>query len=295
MNHDFNEEISENLSEQTHEVSELENNLETLSISPLLGYGAYKISQMPEVREFVQDKIESLKDYVKEHTEGIGDFVERATIGIKDFCCGVYEDVKDFFSNTKHSEICDIHFPECARLSEGITEGRDFGLEQCSEAASEIFNPGVIANWGSLSEGERRGIALAYADEVAKAFDLENYNGVIIEKMEDGILGSNNGDGYIHITSDLIHWSTTPFEIMNTITHELRHQYQSECIRGYHDVSDEVRNEWAVATDIYNYDNPTCYDPWGYKYNPLEIDSNYAGDTVVRNVTSQMFNDFANA
>ena len=295
MSIDFHDEVQENLPEQSLKEHVMESNPETLSMSPLLGYGAYKISQMPEVREYVQDKIESLKDYVKEHTDGIGDFIERTTNSIKDFCCGVYEDAKDYFSNTKHSEVRDIHFPESARLSEGITEGRDFGLKQCSETALEIFNPGVIANWGAFTEGERRGIALAYADEVAKAFELENYKGVIIEKMEPGILGSNNGDGYIHITSDLIHWSSTPFEIMNTITHELRHQYQSECIGGYHDVSEEVRNEWAVATEIYNYNNPTCYDPWGYRYNPLEIDSNYAGNTVVRNVTSQMFNDLANA
>ena len=109
--------------------------------------------------------------------------------------------------------------------------------------------------------------------------------------MEPGVLGSNNGDGTIHISELLIGEYTTPFQILDTITHELRHQYQSECVNGYHDVSDEVRNEWAMATAIYNYDQPTCFDPWGYSYNPLEIDSNYAGNTVVRNVTSQMFKD----
>lgn len=54
---------------------------------------------------------------------------------------------------------------------------------------------------------------------------------------------------------------------------------------------DEVRNEWAVASAIYNYDQPSCYDPWGYTYNLLEIDSRYAGETVVRNVTNQLIND----
>ena len=103
-----------------------------------------------------------------------------------------------------------------------------------------------------------------------------------IEEMEPGVLGSNNGDGTIHISELLIGEYTTPFQILDTITHELRHQYQSECVNGYHDVSDEVRNEWAMATAIYNYDQPTCFD------------SNYAGNTVVRNVTSQMFNDAIN-
>lgn len=33
----------------------------------------------------------------------------------------------------------------------------------------------------------------------------------------------------------------SPLEIVNTITHELRHQYQNECINGYHNVPDEVK------------------------------------------------------
>ena len=158
----------------------------------------------------------------------------------------------------------------------------------------EIFNPGVIDAWGSMTERERKAIALEYAERVAQAFELVNYEGVYIEKLEPGTLGYNNGDGTIHLTNDLLSSDTTPFLIMDTITHELRHQYQNECIRGYHDVPDEVRNEWAVATAIYNYDQPSCYDPWGYIYNPLEIDSNYAGNTVVRNVSSQMFNNVLN-
>ena len=59
------------------------------------------------------------------------------------------------------------------------------------------------------------------------------------------------------------------------------------------DIPDDVRTEWAVASSIYNYNYPSCYDPWGYKYNPLEIDSRYAGESVVRNVSNQMFNELS--
>ena len=222
--------------EMNNEVQETD--VRFASLSPAVGYGIYRVSQMPEVREAVSDKVESCK--------------------------------------------------------EGIQETREFGLDACSEAAMEIFNPGVIDAWGSMTERERKAIALEYAERVAQAFELVNYEGVYIEKLEPGTLGYNNGDGTIHLTNDLLSSDTTPFLIMDTITHELRHQYQNECIRGYHDVPDEVRNEWAVATAIYNYNQPSCYDPWGYIYNPLEIDSNYAGNTVVRNVSSQMFNNVLN-
>lgn len=300
-----------------YEHEELQHN----SFSPLLGYGLYRISEMPDVKnavsekiseckesftesyemakEWISEKYENLKDSVSEKVddarEVVSEFGNKLIDGIKDFCCGVYENITEFFGAKERPNPNAYQFPESAKLSEGITEGREFGLDKCTEAALEIFNPGVISEWGNMTDEERRAIALTYADEVAKAFELEYYKGVYIEELDYGVLGYNNGDGSIHLSNELISAYSTPFQIMDTITHELRHQYQSECIRGYHDVTDEVRNEWAVATAIYNYDQPSCYDPWGYSYNPLEIDSNYAGNTVVRNVSSQMFNDIVNA
>lgn len=257
-------------------------------------YGIQRISDIPAVNEKIQDCKEGFNNALENAKDSIAEFGTKVSDGIKDYCCGVYENIKDFFTHNEKEAASDTRFPEAAKLNEGITEGREFGLDKCSEAALEIFNPGVIAEWGNMSLEERKDIACMYADQVAQAFELENYRGVYIEAMETGVLGSNNGDGTIHISEDLLGDYTTPFQIMDTITHELRHQYQSECINGYHDVSHEVRNEWAMATAIYNYDQPTCFDPWGYSYNPLEIDSNYAGNTVVRNVTSQMFNDAIN-
>lgn len=248
-----------------------------------------------ETYENVSDKIEELKNDFEENVEDVKEFGEKVIDGVKDFTCEVYDDVKEFFNPSKElPNPTAEQFPEAAKLNEGVTEGREFGLDKCSEAAAEIFNPGVINEWGNLTDADRKAIALEYAGKVAEAFELENYQGTVIEEMPYGVLGSNCGDGVIHISEELINAESTPFTIMDTITHELRHQYQSECIEGYHDVSDEVRNEWAVATAIYNYDEPSCYDPWGYSYNPLEIDSNYAGNTVVRNVSSEMFNDVVN-
>ena len=259
-----------------------------------IAYGIQRISDIPAVSEKIQDCKEGFNNAMENAKDSVVEIGTKVSEGIKDYCCGVYENIKDFFTHDEKKAYSDIQFPEATKLNEGITEGREFGLDKCSEAALEIFNPRVIEEWGNMSLEERKEIACKYADEVAKAFELEIYKGVYIEEMDPGILGSNNGDGSIHISDVLIGNFTTPFQIIDTITHELRHQYQSECINGYHDVSDEVRNEWSIATAIYNYDQPTCFDPWGYSYNPLEIDSNYAGNTVVRNVTSQMFNDAIN-
>ena len=294
------EELNNNIESTNQDVSQeiIDNTKEMRAMTGgqagAIAYGIQRISDIPAVNEKIQDCKEGFNSAMENAKDSIVEFGAKVTEGIKDYCCGVYEDIKDFFTHDEKKSLSEIQFPEAAKLNEGITEGREFGLDQCSEAALEIFNPGVIAEWGNMSLEERKDIACMYADKVAEAFELVNYKGVYIEEMEPGVLGSNNGDGTIHISELLIGEYTTPFQILDTITHELRHQYQSECVNGYHDVSDEVRNEWAMATAIYNYDQPTCFDPWGYSYNPLEIDSNYAGNTVVRNVTSQMFNDAIN-
>lgn len=239
----------------------------------VMAYGLHKLSEMPTVRETIENCKASFK-------ETISNLVDKC----KDFFSGIFENVKDFFAgNDKDAKAIE-------KYGDHFVEQRDFGLDKCSEAAKEIFNPGVIENWSNLSLDQRKEIAGAYAKEVANAFELENYTGVYFDDLDNGILGYNNGDGSIHLSNSLIAAWTSPLEIMNTITHELRHQYQSEAIKGYHNVTDDVRQEWTVAQQIYNYDEPYCYDPWGYTYNPLEIDARYAGETVVRNVTHEMFN-----
>ena len=294
------EELNNNIESTNQDVSQevIDNTKEMRAMTGgqagAIAYGIQRISDIPAVNDKIQDCKEGFNNAMENAKDSIVEFGTKVSEGIKDYCCGVYEDIKDFFTHDEKKSLSDIQFPEAAKLNEGITEGREFGLDKCSEAALEIFNPGVIEEWGNMSLEERKDIACMYADKVAEAFELVDYKGVYIEELEPGLLGSNNGDGTIHISEQLIGEYTTPFQILDTITHELRHQYQSECVNGYHDVSDEVRNEWTMATAIYNYDQPTCYDPWGYSYNPLEIDSNYAGNTVVRNITSQMFNDVIN-
>lgn len=230
-----------------------------------LAYGLRTLSEQPIVKEWVDG------------------FKSSVTEKVEDFFKGIYENVVGFFTTEADKQCIED-------LGEGFVETRDFGLDKCSEAAKEIFNPGIIENWSNLSQNQRCEIAGTYAAEVAKAFDLVNYSGVFFEDLDPGTLGYNNGDGSIHLSNELVKAWTSPLEIMNTITHELRHQYQSEAVLGYHNISDDVRLEWSTAQQIYNYDQPYCYDPWGYTYNPLEIDARFAGETVVRNVTHDMIN-----
>lgn len=175
-------------------------------------------------------------------------------------------------------------------LGTHFIEERDFGMERCSEAAKGLFTLGVIMGWVTLTEQQRGVISEVYAEEVSKAFELVSYNGVTYEDLKPGVYGYNNGDGRLYLAKELMGPKISPFDIIATITHELRHQYQSEAIRGLHNVSEEVVKEWTIADQIYNNGTPCCFNPWGYFYNPQEIDARYAGETVVRNLTHYLFN-----
>lgn len=175
-------------------------------------------------------------------------------------------------------------------LGTPFIEVRDFGLEKCTEAAKEFFPLGVIMGWVTLSERQRMALSEVYAKAVAEAFELVSYNGVSYEDLEPGVAGLNNGDGWLYLSKEFMGPKNSPFEIIDTITHELRHQYQKESMRHLHHVSEDVIREWIEAFQMYNSGRPCCFNPWGYNYNPLEIDARYAGETVVRNLTHYLFN-----
>lgn len=240
-----------------------------------------------------------VKEIISKCEEKVGEAISTVASdvinSISDFCKGVYSDVKDFLGDTTESQATELP-SQVANEIKGVVsefEPREFGISDCSEAAKEIFTPSVIKEWPNMSIGQRKALAYSYANEVAKAFQLEYFKGVYIEHLDGGVLGYNNGDGTIHLDESLVSGQESPFEIMNTITHELRHQYQSEAIKGFHNVPEDVIKEWSVAQSIYNYNSPSAYDPWGYTYNPLEIDARFAGESVVKNVSNSIINQNA--
>lgn len=183
---------------------------------------------------------------------------------------------------------------ETGRLNEAIDyfgrNTREFGINECKDDAKRIFTPDVIAKWPEMTPEQRQEIATQYGDCVAKNFDLVNYKGIVFEPMEVGTNGYNCGDGIAHLTDRMIKEQLSPLQVVDTLTHELRHQYQVECIKGYHYVPTETRLEWAAGMETYTNKMPWAEDPWGYKYNPLETDARYAGESVVRELTKDYIN-----
>ena len=114
-------------------------------------------------------------------------------------------------------------------------ETKEFGIEECKDSAQRIFTPEVMENWGQMSPEQRQKLAAEYADSVAKNFQLVDYKGLSVEQME-GKNGYNRGDGIVHLSDHLIQSQSSPLQVVDTITHELRHQYQIESIAGHHNV-----------------------------------------------------------
>lgn len=245
-----------------------------LNQSSVRRYGMHTLSERPDLR-MVIDKCKS----------------SHKTPYSKNVIEGLRNRVLDDISNI----IADDVTAETIFESLGIRfiETRDFGLDKCTEAVKEIFNLGVLMSWAHLSFEQKAELAGVYAKEVARAFELVSYEGLWIEELEPNVLGYNTGDGKIHMSISLIlNPEVSPFTIIDTITHESRHQYQFEVVtEGFHNVPEDVAKEWAIAFQIYHNDvGPCCYDPWGYFYSPVEIDARYAAETVIRNITQFLFN-----
>ncbi|WP_417177100.1 hypothetical protein [Bacteroides sp.] len=202
---------------------------------------------------------------------------------------GVGFSVKDWIAGLFQSEDKDKRIIQ--EFGSDFSEARDFGIDICIEAAKEKFSPEVIQHWADMSSDEHERICRMYAADVADAFELKAYKGILFEEMDGFTLGTNNGDGFIHLNFKMLSAMETPLKLVDTITHELRHQYQSECVQRLHDVSEEVIKEWTKGYEIYTTDQPWAYDPWGYQYNPLEIDARYAGESVIRGMTKDFINE----
>lgn len=174
---------------------------------------------------------------------------------------------------------------EKSRLMENF-DIRDYGISKCIISAKEIFTPEIINNWSRITEENRLKLVLEYGKTVSKNFDLKEFHEIIIKELGFGVYGETSGDGYIYISESLVkNDMSSPLQIIDTLTHEMRHQFQMESLNGLHKVPQEIINEWRIGETEYTNSPPYVFDPWGYKYNPLELDARYAGETVVREFT----------
>lgn len=242
------------------------------------------------------DKIECTAESI---LQDISDYWD----GLKESASEVFDNVSDFANEMKDT-ICDIlgindSSEHLSESKDAVTEvndsAREYGLNECAEAAKEIFTPDVINAWGGMSIESRNEIAQQYAEAIGKGLDID-YKGIVWEEFPttDGTytFGYNAGDGYVHLNVDFLCDPGMIMQLVDTVAHEARHQFQMEAIADPEkfEIDEATIKEWAAGKSVYTTELPSAYDPWGYTYNPLEIDAKYFGESIVRELTKDIVN-----
>lgn len=102
--------------------------------------------------------------------------------------------------------------------------------EQCKTVADQIFTQKVREDWPNLTQAEREQILEKYAKEIGKVLGEGNE---IITTLDfnAGGYGVSYGNGTIAINPSFVSDPTGNYsldKVIDTITHETRHQYQQE-------------------------------------------------------------------
>jgi len=205
---------------------------------------------------------------------------------------------QDYSLDTVKSEleafdsVTDAKINEAAPDAKEKTNVREYGLKECCDSAKNIFTKEVLADWGKMSVKQRDQIVQEYSKAIGKGLDI-NYKGIVFEKMQPGLLGYNNGNGYVYLNDTLIKNPKEVVNLIDTVAHEARHQMQSEAIKNPEKfgVDQATIKEWKVGLETYTGRNDRTLDPWGYFYNPVELDARYFGESVVRELKKGLINN----
>lgn len=262
------------------------------------------MSDFSEIRELNQE-IKDLMVQQQELTHAQEEYKiqpEMMAQHVRDYVNGLIEDVKDVAVNVRDivRDVLglDSSSEKVSESGESVTDSddraREYGLEDCANAAKEIFTEDVITSWGMLDITTRQEIVEQYAKAIAEGLGID-YKGITWERLDEYTYGYNSGNGYLHLNESFLHDPGMLMLLVDTIAHEARHQFQCEVIANpdkYNGTIDDATiNEWTVAQAAYTVELPSSYDPWGYTYNPLEIDSRYFGESMVRELTRNLINN----
>jgi hypothetical protein len=156
--------------------------------------------------------------------------------------------------------------------------------EKASDVMAEVFDEKTINEWGTMSMEEREAKLSEYYSELGNALGIDA-KGVIVEDCSTtvgaGVLGYNSGDGYLHIDCQNLEDPSKLLDVLNTTTHEARHQLQSEAIPDpsrFPEISPSLIAEWEH--NMQNYDSGE-FGYEGYYNQGVEVDARvFAADVI---------------
>lgn len=182
------------------------------------------------------------------------------------------------------------------RNSEGV-EYKEADIERIETAADimgEIFTDEVISNWENLSIEERTSCLNEYYARAGQTLGI-NTKGVYVADLYEtygyGTQGVNCGDGYLGIDIRLVADTSQLAELLDTTTHEMRHQLQTDALRNpdaFPDIPKETLAQWEY--EFTNYINPS-YDFEDYQNQAIETDARAFAEEVVDDYMSDAGNN----
>lgn len=166
-----------------------------------------------------------------------------------------------------------------------LSEVDEIRADETAEIMAEVFTPEVVAGWAELSLEQKTAKLNEYYVKAGENLGIQT-KGVIVEPMysQPGMIsfGYNSGDGYIHLNEAVVQDPEMLGQVLDTATHEMRHQFQTEVVaepERFGDLPSDVMAQWRY--EFANYISPD-YDYQGYYEQAIEQDARSFADEVLQ-------------
>lgn len=175
-----------------------------------------------------------------------------------------------------------------------ISEVDEVRVNETAEIMADVFSEDVLVNWTEMSLDEKSAKLNEYYIRAGENLGIDT-KGVIIEPMPcetPGMVsfGYNSGDGYIHLNEDVVNDPSQLGQVLDTATHEMRHQFQSDVLaapQNFSDIPQDVLDAWDYEMKPWNYISPD-YDYQAYYEQAIECDARDFSEDVLKSYTDKM-------
>lgn len=175
-----------------------------------------------------------------------------------------------------------------------INEIDEVRVAETAEIMADVFSEDVLNCWSDMTLNEKTLKLNEYYIRAGENLGI-NTRGVIIENMscdEPGmtLFGYNSGDGFIHLNASVVNDPTQLRQVLDTATHEMRHQFQNDVIASpekYTGLPQHILARWAYELNPNNYISPD-YDYEGYYGQAIECDARDFSENVLISYSEKM-------
>lgn len=195
---------------------------------------------------------------------------------------------------TEESAVLEMNELETFESNSYISEIDEIRVNETAEVMANVFSEDILTNWSEMSLGEKSAKLNEYYIRAGENLGIDT-KGVIIEPMPcetPGMIsfGYNSGDGYIHLNADVVNDPSQLRQVLDTTTHEMRHQFQKDVLvtpHNFNDIPQDVLDIWNYEMKPWNYISPD-YDYQGYYEQAIECDARGFSEDVMKSYMDKM-------